>query len=100
MDISGVSAAGGMPATQPFGYRSAQNYTQQVKVINGRAFYQNSDTWTDATIQSAQNAKRVEIPFNSDQYFALLKKYPFIGQWMSLGNNVDVLIEGTVYSVK
>jgi Ca-activated chloride channel family protein len=91
------------PATQPaenYGYRKPQNYAQQVKVVNGRAFYQNGDAWTDSTIQGNQNAKRVEIKFNSDEYFALLAKYPFIAQWMSLGNNVDVLIEETVYCVK
>jgi len=91
---------GASAATQPFGYRSAQNYAQQVKVVNGRAFYQNNETWTDSTIQSKQDSKRVEIKFGSDEYFALLKKYPFVAQWMSLGSNVDVLLDDTVYSVK
>ena len=68
--------------------------------MNGRAFYQNGDAWTDSTIQGKKDAKTVEIKFNSDEYFALLKKYPYIAQWMSLGTNVDVLIEDTVYCVK
>ena len=90
-------------ATQPadnYGYRAAQNYAQQVKVVNGRAFYQNGESWTDSTIQSARDTKRVEIKFGSDEYFALLKKYPFVAQWISLGSNVDVLIEDTVYTIK
>jgi Ca-activated chloride channel family protein len=107
--MPGAAGAGGAtastattPAAQPdnYGYRTAQNYAQQVRVINGRAFYQNGDNWTDSTIQSKQNTKRVEITFGSDEYFALLKKYPQVAQWMSLGNNVDVLLDDTVYSVK
>src|SRR5207237_10662702 len=104
-----VNGAGGVnggvgltaPATQPtFGYRNPQNYAQQVRIVNGRAFYQNGDAWTDSTIQSKKDTKRVEIQFNSNEYFALLKKYPHAAQWMSLGSNVDVLIEDTVYCVK
>jgi Ca-activated chloride channel family protein len=105
---AGRGAAGGgtlnlqtaTPPAENYGYRSAQNYAQQVKVVNGRAFYQNGDSWTDSTIQSVKDTKRVEIKFGSDEYFALLKKYPFVAQWMSLGSNVDVLIEDTVYAVK
>jgi Ca-activated chloride channel family protein len=98
---AGAGATASTATAQPnYGYRTAQNYAQQVKVINGRAFYQNGENWTDSTIQSKQNAKRVEITFGSDEYFALLKKYPQVAQWMSLGNNVDVLLDDTVYSVK
>jgi Ca-activated chloride channel family protein len=95
----GLSAAGG-PTTQPFGYRYAQNYAQQARVVAGRAFYQNADTWTDSTIQSNTNAKHVEVKFDSDEYYALLKKFPQAGQWMSLGNNVDLMLEDTVYCVR
>ncbi|MCU1272949.1 MAG: vault protein inter-alpha-trypsin protein [Bryobacterales bacterium] len=94
------ASLGAAPATQPSGYRYAQNYSQQVRVVNGRAFYQNGEAWTDSTIQSKKDAKTVEIKFNSDEYFGLIKKYPYIAQWMSLGSNVDVLIEDTVYCVK
>ena len=92
----GLSTAGAAPS---YGYRAPQNYAQQVRVVNGRAFYQNSDTWTDSTIQSKADAKRVQIKFNSDEYFELLKKHPTVAQWMSLGNNVDVLVGDTVYSI-
>jgi hypothetical protein len=99
--INGLgTAAGGMPSTQPAGYRATRNYAQQVKVVNGRAFYQNNDTWTDSAIQSKKDAKRMTLKFNSDEYFAVLAKYPHAAQWMSLGNNVDVLIDDTVYVVR
>ena len=92
--VSGASAT----ATQPdnYGYRSAQNYTQQARVVKGRAFYQNGNTWTDATAQERlakdKNLKQRQVKFNSDEYFALLTKYPEAAAWFSLGNEVDVML--------
>ncbi len=82
------------------GYRQAQTYTQQARVVNGRAFYQNGDTWTDSTAQSQKDIKRQEIKFNSDEYFALIAKYPAMTPWFSLGDKVDIVIDGTLYVIR
>jgi Ca-activated chloride channel homolog len=87
--------------TQPaFGYRVAQNYAQQSKVINGRAFYQNGTTWTDSTAQARKDLKPQQIAFGSDAYFALLKSHPEAAPWLSLSNEVDVVIGDTLYQVR
>jgi Ca-activated chloride channel family protein len=102
----GGLAAGGVtqpaaPATDAeLGYRVATNYAQQAKVVNGRAFYQNGNVWNDSTAQAKQNIKTVEVKFNSDEYFALLKEHPDAAQWLSLGDNVDVVIGETLYQVR
>jgi Ca-activated chloride channel homolog len=89
------------PATQPaVGYRVAQNYTQQSKVINGRAFYQNGSIWTDATAQAHTNIKQQQVAFGSDDYFALLKRHPEAAPWLSLASEVDVVIGDTLYQVR
>jgi Ca-activated chloride channel family protein len=82
------------------GYKLAQNYSQQVKVVNGRAFFQNGQTWSDATSQTRQNLKRQEVKFNSDEYFALLAKNPSAAPWLSLGNEVDLVLDDTLYVVR
>lgn len=92
-----TTTPGGQPVN---GYRVAQNYSQQVRVLNGRAFYQNGSTWTDATVQSRQNLKRQQIRFNSDEYFALLARHPAAALWLSLGSEVDVVIEDTLYAIR
>ena len=92
---------GAAPTTQPnYGYRVAQNYAQQARVLNGRAFYQNGNTWTDATAQTRKGLKEKQIAFNSDEYFELLKKHPEAAQWLSLGNEVDVVLDETLYMVR
>lgn len=95
-----------VPATSPSvapaqqGYKVAQTYAEQVKVVNGRAFYQNGSTWTDNTAQSQKDLKRKEIKFNSDEYFDLLVKHPNALPWFSLGSDVDVVIDDTLYIVR
>ncbi len=95
-NVAGIASAA---TTQP-GYRATQNYTQQVKVVNGRAFYQNADTWSDSTQQVKKDLKQKTVRFNTDEYFALLRDHPSAAQWLALGNNVDVVIDDTLYSIR
>jgi Ca-activated chloride channel homolog len=87
------------------GYRHASNYAQQARVVNGRAFYQNGKTWTDAQAQNliSQNAaaaRTQQIKFNSDDYFALLKRYPDAAAWLSLGEEVDIVLDDVLYQIR
>jgi len=91
------SAAAAAP--QPEGYRAAQNYAQQSRVVKGRAFYQNGNIWTDAQAQNAQNLKRATVVFNSEPYYELLSKHPEATAWLSLGDEVDVVLDDTIYSI-
>jgi Ca-activated chloride channel homolog len=109
-----VASAGGQPgqpsqnapaeAERQYGYRNAQNYNQQARVVNGRAFYQNGKTWTDSTAQDAIAKKKAlrqqQIKFNSDAYFALLMEHPDAAQWLSLGDEVDVVLGDTLYQIR
>lgn len=83
------------------GYKSTANYAQQVRVMNGRAFYQNGNTWSDGTAQAnQQKLKQRQVAFNSDDYFDLLKRHPEALAWFSLGNEVDVVLGDTLYMVR
>jgi Ca-activated chloride channel family protein len=88
------------PSGDDVGYRYATNYAQQAKVVNGRAFYQNENVWNDSTAQAKTDLKTVQVKFNSDEYFALLKDHPEAAAWLSLGDNVDVVIGQTLYQVR
>jgi Ca-activated chloride channel family protein len=84
------------------GYRAAQtlNYAQQAQVVNGRAFYQNNGTWTDSTAQGKKSLARRQIRFGSDEYFSFLAANPDAAAWLALGKNVDVVVDGTLVSVR
>ncbi len=88
------------PEEENLGYRATTNYAQQARVVNGRAFYQNENVWNDSTAQAKKDLKAVTVKFNSDDYFALLKAHPEAAAWLSLGDNVDVVIDETLFQVR
>jgi Ca-activated chloride channel family protein len=97
---AGTSGADGQSAGD--GYRAAvsRNYAQQALVVNGRAFYQNNGTWTDSTAQGTSGLARRQIRFGSEEYFAFLAANPAAAAWLALGKNVDVVVSGTLVSVR
>jgi Ca-activated chloride channel homolog len=100
--VTGLAKSVPAPAEGPVGYRAsqAQNYASQVRVVNGRAFYQNGNLWTDSSAQSDGKLRNRQVRFGSDEYFALLARFPRAAAWFSLGNNVDVVVDGTLYQVR
>jgi Ca-activated chloride channel homolog len=86
------------PASQSVTQRYEQ-YTQQTRYVNGRAFYQNGAQWIDSNVQRLKNARHVQIQFNSDKYFALLAQYPHAAPWFSVGRNVQIELDNTVYEI-
>ena len=96
--VDGTGSAGGTAQ----GYRASQrqNYAQQVRVVAGRAFYQNGSVWTDSTAQSQRGLRPRPVRFGSPEYFALSKRSPQAAQWLALGTEVDVVIDGDLVSVR
>lgn len=99
---SGLAKSAPAATEEAAGYRAAQalNYASQVRVVNGRAFYQNGNLWTDSTAQSDERLKNRQVRFGSSEYFALLARFPRAAAWFSLGQNVDVVVDGTLYQVR
>jgi Ca-activated chloride channel family protein len=74
-------------------------YTQQSRFVNGRAFYQNGDQWVDGRVQQQANARRVQLKFNSDEYFNLIAQHRDAAQWLSVARNVQFVLGDVVYEV-
>src|ERR1044071_1486020 len=92
--LRGFAAAA--PAVTPTAAR-LNNYTQQSRFVNGRAFFQNGNQWIDSKAQNT--AKRQRVQFNSEEYFNLLTKHPEAGPWLALGQNVVLTLDDTVYEI-
>src|SRR5450432_521771 len=84
------------PAARPGTDRIA-SYTQQSKYVHGRTFFQNGKQWVDSNTQNV--SKRQRVQFNSEDYFALLRKHPEAAAWMALGRNVLLALDDTVYDI-
>lgn len=79
--------------------RAAQEYAQQSRFVAGKTFFQNAAQWVDADAQKFENKKKVRVQFASAEYFDLQKKHPQAQVWLALGNNVQFVLEGTLYEI-
>jgi hypothetical protein len=98
LGLSAVVAPAGPSPASDSNVRLAQ-YTQQTKFVNGRNFFQNGQQWVDAGVQNVSQARRVRIQFSSPDYFALAAREPGALPWLALGQNVQFVLNGTVYDI-
>ncbi len=95
------SAVAASPAPAEQGYRTQQAASgQNLRVVNGRAFYQNGNVWVDGTAQTQKGLKQQQIKLGSDEYFALVSANREAAPWLSLGTEVDVVIGDTLYQIR
>jgi Ca-activated chloride channel family protein len=73
--------------------------SQQVRYAGGRSFYFNGKQWVDVRVQKLSGNKPVRIQFNSKAYFDFLGKNPQVAQWLSLGRNLQFVIQNSVYEI-
>lgn len=71
--------------------------SEVVKVVEAKTFYLIDGTWTDN--QYAKDMPVTEIKFASNEYLQLLTDYPGIGKYLSLGNNLVLVMNGTAYKI-
>jgi len=86
------------PSAAPVVERISE-YTQKTRFVDGRTFFQNGNQWIDSQVQQMVKAQHVPITFGSPEYFTLLTKYPQALSWLSLGRNVQFVIDNTVYVI-
>lgn len=96
---SGFSVATGATPEGRQAAERVQRYTQQSRFVRGRTFFQNGEQWIDAEVQSRLTARRVQVKFDSDEYYALLAKHPDAAAWLSVGRNVQLFLDDAVYEV-
>lgn len=93
----GLGSSVAAPATAS-NERLAQ-YAQQGRFIAGKNFFQNNTQWVDEAAQKFQNAKRQRIQFNSPEYFAFAAKERRALPWLALGQNVQFVLDDTLYEI-
>jgi len=99
---SGAGVAGGYPyatSGQSELRKKSSELAGQSRFVKGRTFYRNGSQWVDALAQTAPEATRSRIRFNSPEYFELLKQHPEASGWLSLGRNLQLVLGRTVYEI-
>ena len=73
--------------------------TDAMRRVEGKTFYLIDGVWTDSEFKTDLGLPETSLVFGSDEYFALLKQYPKLAGYFSLGERVVVVFEGRVYRV-
>ena len=96
-----AAGSGGAPAASPADQSKERlvQYSQQTQFVAGKSFFQNDQQWIDSTVQKHPNAKRVRIQFGSVEYFDLIAKNPKALPWLAVGQNVQFVLDNTVYDI-
>jgi Ca-activated chloride channel family protein len=81
------------------GKRRLIQYSQGSQFVAGKSFFQNEKQWIDAAVQNASDAKRVRLQFGSSDYFAFAARHAKAAPWLALGQNVQFVLDGTVYEI-
>jgi Ca-activated chloride channel family protein len=73
--------------------------SSSTKNVAGKTFYLRDGVWIDSEFKTGSTLPETVVKFGSDEYFALLKQKPRLGEYMSLGEQVIVVFEGRIYKV-
>lgn len=83
-------------------YISAEGETvsaaEVMRFAGTRTFVLRDDIWTDLSYDEGA-METIDVPFASDDYFALLDEHPELGAAFALGQNVIVVLDFTAYRV-
>jgi Ca-activated chloride channel homolog len=95
----GAGVAGTAAALVPESKSRLVQYAQQSQFVGGKTFFQNDKQWIDSAIQKQPDAKRIRLQFGSPEYFDLIAKNEKVLPWMALGQNVQFVLDKTIYEV-
>lgn len=87
------------PVSGPAGDVRKQSLADSSRFVAGKTFFYNQNKWVDTELQKVDDGKLVRIQFGSQEYFDLLKKNPSVVKWLSMGQNVQFVLNGTAYEV-
>ncbi|MEN8005951.1 MAG: VIT and VWA domain-containing protein [Candidatus Krumholzibacteriota bacterium] len=73
--------------------------SQQTRHLAGRTFFNNDGQWIDAIVQEKPEAEIVNVTFGGSDYFALVATHPAANQWLSLGDNLQIHLDGKNYII-
>jgi Ca-activated chloride channel family protein len=71
-----------------------------IQRVGARTFYLRDGVWTDSEITAETRLPETVVTFGSDEYFALIRRIPALGQYLALGEQVAVVHEGRIYRIR
>jgi len=95
--VQKAAAQGGMAAAEAPA-APAEGTTEKVRIAGGRTFVFADDQWIDTAFDPEQ-MKPIQVPFLSEEYFALAQARPELAAAFALGEKVIAISDGKAYQV-
>jgi len=70
----------------------------EVRQVGPKTFVRQGDLWLDTAFDPSQMQPEA-IRFGSDRYFELLTRYPDIGRYLALGEQLVIVLEGKAIAI-
>ena len=93
-------AASPPPAQQGYRLSQSQHYANQARNINGRAFYQNSASGPIPPPRKNPASPPSTSPSTARRGSTYSKKTQKPVPWLSLGSDIDVVIDNKLYQIR
>jgi len=75
-------------------------FSNKIKRVNGRAFYQSNNTWEDVfLLKNISDFEKIKIVFNSKEYLSLLDKDSAFCDYLSIGKQVKFVHKNQVFEI-
>ena len=97
MTAAGTLAPGGMGGGGNEGY-AQEEQVNPIQSVGDKTFLLQDGVWTDTTFDP-DTMETEKVAFLSDEYFALLDSKPEIAQYLAVGDQVIVVLDGTAYQI-
>lgn len=97
--VSGAGAVKLAQSTQAFKSvdQAPQVISEKIRYKNDKTFYLRDGFWVDSLFE--EGSPVVEVRFNSEEYFQLLREKPALAVYLSVGQNLILTFEGTNYKI-
>ncbi|NLS79704.1 MAG: VWA domain-containing protein [Chloroflexi bacterium] len=98
--ISGAAAVDSSVARQTLqdSQVAAAPSAAEIKVVGDLAFLLRNGAWVDTRYDPSRQETQ-KVPFGSDAYFRLLSEHAEAGRYLSLGQQVIVILDGQAYEI-
>ncbi|MFH1422123.1 MAG: hypothetical protein ABIH42_05365, partial [Planctomycetota bacterium] len=75
----------------------AKELKHMIKQVGEKTFYSTNGVWCDQEYN--KEMKTTKVKYMSDEYFELIAKSPKLAKFLSIGEKIIVVFEGTAYEI-
>lgn len=69
------------------------------RLVGRHSFVQAGSRWVEAAVINTPDAPRQSVQYDSPEFFKLLERHPKAVHALTVGRNLELLLDGIVYEI-